>query len=249
MRLLIALLLVVVPLGAHAKLPKACHQCAKQCSLQVPACVQADPDLATCSTKRCLKKAKHNCKKNLTKCCVQSCKSTGEVVCCGSASSPLPTTTTTEETSTTTSTSSSTTPSSTPSTTSTVTTPTSPGTTTTTLLPCKTSSDCPGAASCCLPGLGCCDVMQVEATSGKEPLGCAGPEYQLFRCCSVNGMPGPTVDPEICPDTGLVPCPSNTACPLQTWACGKCSDVDKEFAGYCQGTSTSTDLQCNFSAN
>jgi hypothetical protein len=233
MRLLITLFLLVIPLGAGAKLPKVCHQCAKQCSSQVPACVQADPDLATCSTKRCLKKAKHNCKKNLTQCCVQNCKSTGEVVCCGSAASPLPTTTT------------STTPGSSP-TTSTPTT-TAPGTPTTTLQPCTTSADCTDAAACCQPGVGCCSISQVTASAGKSPPGCAGSEYVLFQCCWDNGMPGATTDPSICPNSGTQVCPNNTSCPTEIWACGRCTDVDKQFAGYCQQTPSG--LKCGFQAN
>jgi hypothetical protein len=86
---------------AHAKIPKVCHRCTKMCPADVPACAQE----VACSTKKCLRKAKHRCRKNLLTCCRRTCASTGEVVCCGSATSPEPTTSTTSTVTTSTTTS------------------------------------------------------------------------------------------------------------------------------------------------
>jgi len=245
LRFVILFLLMAQPLHAgHAKIPKVCKRCAAACSAQVPACVAADPALATCTKKSCLRKVKRACRRNLTACCRAQCKVTGEVVCCGSSQSSEPTSSTTTSTS---ATSSSTTSPSQTSTTSLggTTTSTSIGSTTSTTLStggqCTTSADC-GPTSCCMHNFNvgtCCDVNLLVANNPDAlPAGCKSPyqAFAYFACCVENSTPDPINVSGTCAPGSPNFCPTDSSCQVaKYWTCGHCSDeADKFLVGYCQ---------------
>jgi hypothetical protein len=186
---LTAAVLILLPLAIAAapQTPKVCRACRTQCPAEIASCVQADPRLATCSPKRqkfCLRRAARTCKHNLKKCCLNTCRGSGQIVCCGSAISPLPTTTTTTPTVDTTTTSSSVATSS-----------------TSTTIPagsiaCTTDSDCP---SC-----GCCNLNSYTCS------GATGPSTTI--CCNVAGSPTPIQQGACGPKTPAV-CPATATCP------------------------------------
>jgi hypothetical protein len=89
----IALLVTVLALAAWpaaAKTPKACRACAAACADDVTSC--ADAAAAACpgaprgTAKRCLKKARRRCKKDVKLACVAACKETGAPVCAAASS-------------------------------------------------------------------------------------------------------------------------------------------------------------------
>lgn len=172
--------LILLPFAAAAapQTSRACRLCRTQCPAEVTSCAEADPRLASCAPKRqgfCLRRAKRACKRNLKKCCLHTCRETGQVLCCGSALAPVPTTSVPPLESTTTTTSSS------PSTTSTL---------PTTGTPCTTDTDCP---SC-----GCCDLQSHTCSGATGPSAAvccnpAGPSTVLQQ-----GICGPKT-PAVCP--------------------------------------------------
>jgi hypothetical protein len=185
---LVAALLVLLPItvAAAPQAPKACRACRTQCPAEIAACVQADPRLATCSPKRqkfCLRRAARSCKRNLKKCCLRTCRETGQVVCCGSAISPVPTTTTSTVETTTTSTAA---------TTSTSTTIPTGG------IACATDSDCP-SCGCCNLGSNTCSGATGPSTTICCNLPGSPTAIQPGAC-------GPKT-PAVCPATATCPPP------------------------------------------
>jgi len=79
---------------ALAKTPAVCRECAATCANDVAACVEvlaaACPATPHAKAKRCLKKAKRQCRKSINGCCKDTCRESGAPVCCGA-----PTTTST----------------------------------------------------------------------------------------------------------------------------------------------------------
>ena len=82
--------------ATSAKSPKACHRCPAVCGSAVSACVDASsascPASPKAKARKCLKKAKHQCKKTIDRFCASACKQTGTPVC-----GETPSTTTTTE--------------------------------------------------------------------------------------------------------------------------------------------------------
>jgi hypothetical protein len=173
----LALLLSVLVLGVDvgpadaAPANKVCRQCRTLCQESLAACIESDPRLASCPTRRrnfCLRRAKRDCKRNLKTCCRKTCRETGLLVCCGSAVSSTPgsgggVTTTLPG----------------------VTTTTVGGTTTTTTIvgACTTDDDCPTCQCCNLITRVC------SGTSGA------------LQCCNIAGLPPTTLMPACGPKT------------------------------------------------
>lgn len=168
---LLVVLAALVASDAVAATADACKRCRTECREDVAACVDADPRLATCRPKRlasCRKRATRACKRNRKKCCLRTCRDTGLVVCCGSATSAttLPgetTSTTFDGASTTTMTS---------------------GSTTSTTLGCTTDLDCPSCGCCntlshvCGPptGNGAVNCCNIPPNSTPLSPGACGPQ-------------------------------------------------------------------------
>jgi hypothetical protein len=177
---------LVTPVTSFAATTKACRRCRLACQQVIPTCIQRDPRLAQCQpgkTRKCLRRAKRDCKRNVLECCHRACRETGTVVCCGSALSPTPTTTISMTTT------SSTTAGG-------VTTTTVRGATTTTVpIRCTSDDQCP-TCQCCRPDL--------NNT-------CGGPEAG-GSCCNPATGPKTVFDHGVCgPHTPAV-CPDKTQC-------------------------------------
>ena len=89
----IALLVTVLALAAWpaaAKTPKACRACAAACANDVTTCTDAAaaacPSAPRGKAKRCLRKARRRCKKDVKVACVAACKETGAPVCAAASS-------------------------------------------------------------------------------------------------------------------------------------------------------------------
>jgi len=94
--LMTGLVAVLAAISASAKSPKACRKCPTVCASAVAACV--DAQTASCpasprgKARKCLKKAKNQCKKTIAHVCASTCKQTGTPAC-----GETPSTTTTTE--------------------------------------------------------------------------------------------------------------------------------------------------------
>ena len=91
MRIVLLLAVLVLAAGLSvARTPKACRACATACADDVTACT--DAAAATCPSaprgkaKRCLKKARRHCKKDVILACVAACTETGAPVCAAASS-------------------------------------------------------------------------------------------------------------------------------------------------------------------
>jgi hypothetical protein len=207
--LVLAASLGIPHVASTAKDP--CRRCRTECREDIEPCIESDPRLASCPPQRigsCRRRAKRACKRNRKACCLKTCRTTGQVVCCGSATSAttLPgatTTTTADDGSTTTNTLSS--------------------STTTTIAPgCTTDLDCP---SC-----GCCDVANhvcVGATGNGTTI-----------CCNVPPTPTPLTpgvcgpqSPPVCPVDAVCAPPGQLAGGIQ-YACQFCAGSGRIIEQY-----------------
>jgi hypothetical protein len=75
---------------AAARTPKACRACAAVCADDVTACTDAAaaacPSAPRAKAKRCLKKTRRRCKKDVNHACVGACAETGAPVCAAASS-------------------------------------------------------------------------------------------------------------------------------------------------------------------